>query len=692
MNRFSKNHLSLIKCIIAAAVAAGILALASPVAQTSDTAIHFTKAQSRIAKEIAKTLERYHYSRKDLDDEMSSKVLDIYIKQLDPSKQLFTQNDIRQFKVNEDKIDDFLFKGKLEFAESIFNLHLERSQERFSYILDQLDQWEKTYDFSMDEMLNIDNENKPRVSTTSELAPLWRKYLKNHILSLKLEDKPDTEITSELKKTFTTRLSRLSQTDIQDAFEIFINSVTAGFDPHTQYMAPRASEDFDIHMSLSLEGIGAVLQNEYEYTKVVRLIPAGPAEKSNQLMPGDKIVGVGQGLNGEIKDILGQRIENVVRLIRGPKNTYVRLKIIPAKDATSLKTIKIKRDKVKLEEQSAQKELTTIERDNSSYKIGIITIPTFYLDFDAYNQGKVDYKSTTRDVELLLSQMREQSVDGLIIDLRDNGGGALQEANQLTGLFLKSGPTVQIKTKYKTHKLYDEDPDILYKGPLMVLINRMSASASEIFAGAIKDYHRGIILGTQSFGKGTVQSLQGLKGGKLKITSAKFYRVSGESTQAMGVKPDISLPQLYLKSEVGEDSLEGTLPWDTIQQSTYSAYPSLDPVISILRDSYNKNEEKSPGVIYLKEKIKLESSLSDVKSLSLNETVRRDEKDDLNRQRLLVENNYRKLTGKPLLVELSEAENETAGEEDDPQDILLDEAKGLMAQFIQYSKDHDLTW
>ena len=324
-----------------------------------------------------------------------------------------------------------------------------------------------------------------------------------------------------------------------------LRSSEKSFDPHTQYFPPRASEDFDIHMKLSLEGIGAVLQTEYEYTKVVRLIPKGPADKSNLLMPGDKIIGVGQGKTGEIKDTIGQRIDEVVKLIRGPKNTYVRLKIIPAEKSSSATTISIRRDKVKLEEQSAQKQVHTLTLDGREFRIGTIEIPNFYIDFEAYHRGDPKYKSTTTDVKKLLFELKSERIDGLIVDLRDNGGGSLMEANDLTGLFLTHGPTVQIRTKANTSRYYDENPSIEYRGPLLVLINRMSASASEIFAGAIKDYHRGLIVGTRSFGKGTVQELKPLGDGKLKLTSAKFYRVSGESTQNRGVVPDILFPQVY---------------------------------------------------------------------------------------------------------------------------------------------------
>lgn len=660
--------------------------------------ITFSADQCKTAGEIAKALEKYHYTGKELDDAMSSQVLSLYIKRLDPTRQLFCRQDLTQFHVNENRVDDFILQGKLGFVEQIFNLYMQRNEERYQYILSLIDDWPGRFDFTNDESLTVDDEHTPWPGSPEELKPVWKKYIKNHILTFMLEGKEPNAITDELKKIYQSRLSRLYQTDIQDAFEIFINSAAAAFDPHSQYMPPRASEDFDIHMSLSLEGIGAVLQNEYEFTKVIRLIPAGPAEKSNQLKPGDRIVGVGQGLTGEIKDVLGQRIENVVRLIRGPKDTYVRLKIIPATDSTVQKTIHIMRDKVKLEDQSAKKKIITVSADGRPYRIGVITIPTFYLDFDAYNAGKKEYKSTTRDVETLLSELKEESIQGLIIDLRDNGGGALQEASLLTGLFLESGPTVQVKTKYRIHRLYDEDPAIYFTGPLMVMINRMSASASEIFAGAIKDYHRGIVVGTQSFGKGTVQSLQSLKRGKLKLTSAKFYRVSGDSTQARGVLPDIEYPHVYPVNEVGENSLDGTLPWDTIKKTTYRPYPDLSDAAAFLTGLYRKRSEKNPGIIYLTEKLALDSLVTEQKTVSLNRAAREKRKEQINQQQLDIENRYRSATGKPLLEKLSDLEGDDTtdrNEGDDgpePDDILLEETQHLMAQFIRFSKDHGMTW
>ncbi len=638
--------------------------------------------------QIIKALERYHYLEKNLDNSMSSIILDTYLKQLDPGKQLFTTEDIAQFKQYQFQFDNDLKKGRLDTAFNIFNLYMDRSKERLEYILTLIKTWKKNLDFTKNESMIVDMDLRQWQDNKSELYFLWKKELKNHIISLILNDKDTVLISDMLEKTYSNRLNRLLQTNSNDIFQIFMNSVTASFDPHTQFFPPRASEDFDIHMSLSLEGIGAVLQTEYEYTKVIRLIPKGPADKSNLLMPGDKIIGVGQGETGEIKDTIGQRIDHVVKLIRGPKNSFVRLKIIPAKKSDSTKTIQIKRDRVKLEEQSAKKNIITMDHNNQTLKLGIIEIPNFYIDFNAYHRGDKDYKSTTKDVQKLLVELKDENIDGLIIDLRDNGGGSLKEANELTGLFLKSGPVVQIKTKYRTMRLYDEDPAIEYSGPLIVLINRMSASASEIFAGAIKDYHRGVIVGTRSFGKGTVQEMQPLGKGKLKLTSAKFYRVSGDSTQNLGILPDLEYPQLYKIKDTGESSLEGALPWDTITKISYNAYPSLSLVNEKLNMIYQQRSLKDPGLIYLKRIIEIASDLNDQGSLPLNLDARKSKKKQYEQLEIKIENDYLRSIGKPTIEKLDQENMKT----DDLKKILIDQTHLVMADFIDLSNDLNFSW
>jgi len=664
-----------------------LLSYASPIWAKIGKPIEPTKEQSSQCVKIIRTLERYHYLEKNLDDRLSSIIFDRYLKRLDPGKLLFTLEDIQQLKQYEFLLDDDLKRGNLKTAFKIFNLYMQRSEERLEYISLIIKTWEKELDFNTNESMIIDNDLRQWEPDSKALYSLWKKELKNHIISMRLDDEDTASISDTLEKIYSSRLNRLLQTNSNDIFQIFMNSVTASFDPHTQFFPPRVSEDFDIHMSLSLEGIGAVLQNEYEYTKVVRLIPKGPAEKSNLLMPGDKIIGVGQGETGEIKDTIGQRIDHVVKLIRGPKNTVVRLKIIPAKN-NSTQTIQIIRDRVKLEEQSAKKEVVTIDHNNKNLKIGIIEIPNFYIDFGAYHRGEKDYKSTTKDVKKLLFELKKENIDGLIVDLRDNGGGSLKEANELTGLFLKSGPTVQIKTKYKITRLYDDDPTIEYSGPLIVLINRMSASASEIFAGAIKDYHRGVVVGTRSFGKGTVQELQPLGEGKLKLTSAKFYRVSGESTQNLGIVPDLQYPQLYKIEDTGESSLEDALPWDSILKTAYNAYRPLHSIYEKLYTTYQERSLKDPGLNYLKKRIELMSSINSQTSISLNLDDRKARKKQHEQSELDIENDYLKSMGNEPIKKI-DPEDTRIG---DFKKILTDQTYLVMADFIDLSAAFGFSW
>lgn len=665
-----------------------VLSSAAPVCAAPEKSIIPKPEHSSQSIKIIAALERYHYLEKNLDNAMSSIILDRYIKRLDPGKILFTSQDIATFNKYKFRLDNELKKGNLNTAFSIFNLYISRSKKRLEYISSIIPTWEKEFDFKKNESLIIDNDLREWKDSVQTLYSFWKKGLKNHIISLILDNQDKSTIAETLEKIYSNRLKRLLQTNSNDIYEIFINSVTVSFDPHTLFFPPRASEDFDIHMSKSLEGIGAVLQTEYEYTKVVRIIPKGPADKSNLLMPGDKIIGVGQGESGDIKDTLGQRIDHVVNLIRGPKNTVVRLKIIPAKKNTSTTTIQIKRDTVKLEDQSAKKSVVTIDHNNQTLKLGIIEIPSFYFDFDAYNKGKKDYKSTTKDVQKLLVELKQEKIDGLIIDLRDNGGGSLREANHLTGLFLKSGPTVQIKTKYRTTRLYDNDKSIEYKGPLIVLINRMSASASEIFAGAIKDYHRGLIVGTRSFGKGTVQEMQPLGKGKLKLTTAKFYRISGKSTQNLGIVPDLKYPHFYKIDEIGESSYEGALPWDTTGKTRYRSYKSLQMVIRKLQTSYMERASQDPGLTYLKKRLEMAFTLNSQSSISLNIDARKSRKKTYEQLELDIENGYLASAGKAPKEKL-DPENTNI---DRFKKILMDQTHMVMADFINLSKDHGFLW
>lgn len=647
--------------------------------------VQHTDRQAEICMEIVRNIQQNHYTGKSLDDQMSGLIYNRYLKRLDPLKTLFTQSDVKKFDRFKHEIDDFLEDGELAFAFDVFNLYLERSLERARYFSDTSKNWLERLNFAKNEQIRTNRKNASWPRDKKAMTSLWKKELKNRILSMKLEGDSPEEITKTLTKTFESRINSIYQITGKDTFETYMNSAAECFDPHTRYFAPRESENFDIHMSQSLEGIGAVLQSEYQYTKVVRLIPAGPAYKSKKLRPGDKIIGVGEGKDGRIKDTVGLRLDNVVKLIRGPKDTFVRLKIIPARKKDSSEIIAIERDKVKLKEQSAKKKVVSFSKNGTGYKLGIIEIPAFYIDFEAYRNGKENYKSTTNDVIRLLNELKDEEIDGLIIDLRNNGGGSLKEARSLTGLFIKSGPVVQIKTRYRVTRLYDDDPAIEYTGPLMVMINRMSASASEIFAGAIKDYNRGIIVGTSSFGKGTVQSLTSLSKGKLKVTSAKFFRVTGESTQKHGIPPDIEYPQIYDIDQIGESSLDGALPYNKAGRVRYDRYPPLGECIDRLNRFYLDMADEHSGLIYLTEKYKLARKRHKIESLPLNETRRKEHQARYESLELEIENRYRKSTGKEKLDSVSDIQEHD-------EDLLLEPTRFLMAEFIHMAGEKDYRW
>ncbi len=650
------------------------------------------KEHSKTNREIIKDLQKLHYRQQEINDELSLMVFDSYLKALDPEKLYFLSKDIKEFKTYSLKFDDALKAGDLSPAMEMFNLYHKYMIERIIYIINYLEKGIENIRFDIDENIIIDRKEEPRPENKKERTDLWRKRLKNTILSLKLSSKPDEEIKEILLKRYKNRLNKTQQLNSEDAFQLYINSVAQIYGPHTQYFSPRDTENFNINMSLSLEGIGAVLQSENEYTKVKSLVAGGPAEKSKKLHAGDHISGVGQGEDGEIVDVIGWRIDDVVELIRGPKNTVVRLEIIPsdAIDEHKTKIINIVRNKVKLEEMSAKKRVMEFEKDGNSYKVGIIDIPAFYMDFSAYHAGDPDFKSTTRDVKKLIKELADEKVDGIVVDLRNNGGGSLQEANDLTGLFIRQGPTVQIKnTKGKIEILGDMDSEISYRGPLMVLVNRMSASASEIFAGAIQDYQRGIVIGGQTFGKGTVQSLISLNRGQLKITTAKFYRISGESTQHKGVIPDISFPSFFDPREDGESALPNPLPWDKIDYVPHNGCLNMTKAISELENMHKKRIIIDPDLNYLVKKIEYYKSESAQNILSINQAIREKELEEAEKWQLNLENRRREAKGQELIEKLEDLEKESNKEDEDQdeddsakEDTLLTETANIMIDFL----------
>jgi len=647
------------------------------------------REQSRTILGVISRLKQMHYKTNSINDTLSSKVFDLYIDNLDSTKSYFLASDIEEFEQYRYHIDEALRSGNLKPAFHIFNRYQARVFERLTFLVHVVENSIEDLSFAEKEILELDREQAPWPKTQAEMDELWHKRLKSSVLNLKLAGKEIDDIKMLLSKRYRNQINRSLQTNSDDAFQTYVDALTQSYDPHTQYFSPRTSEDFNIHMSLSLEGIGAVLQTEDEFTKIIRLVPAGPADKSKQLEPADRIIAVAQGKTGTFTDVVGWRLDEVVQLIRGKKKSLVRLEIIPA-NANSIedtKIVEIVRNTVKLEEQSAQKSIIEIEQNGQTVKIGIIDVPTFYLDFKQFQAGKKDYKSTTRDVTQLISELKQENIDGLVIDLRNNGGGSLQEANSLTGLFIKTGPTVQVRNSNgDVDLMLDSDPSLIWNGPLGVLVNRMSASASEIFAGAIQDYGRGLIIGGQTFGKGTVQSLIPLNNGQLKLTLAKFYRISGESNQNRGIIPDIAYPTLFDIDEIGESALSNALPWDTITPIKFRKEFKLKPHMSELKLKHRKRIKSNPDFIYLKKQIEVLNESRNDTAISLNESSRKMDQESKEKLRLTLENERRVGQGlKPLktLADLKDEAKLKHDEDKQKDDFLLKEAGEIITDYIQ---------
>jgi carboxyl-terminal processing protease len=606
---------------------------------------------STLTREILKILDERHFLTLALDDALSSKLLDNYIDRLDPNKAFFYQADISEFDQYREVLDDQLKKGDDSAGFYIYDRFRQRIEDRLEKVIALLQNDQIVFDYSKDESLNTETDNNVWPTSSNDGDLYWRKRIKSFLLSQKLSGDSPEKSRQQLEKRYINQLARVQKNSDNEIYEIYINSLTELYDPHTSYLAPRTSENFNINMSLSLEGIGAVLQTEDEHTKVVRVVTGGPAQKQGELKAADKITAVAQGDNGELIDVIGWRLDEVVQLIRGPKDSIVRLQVSPTSDSPQkgTKYIRIKRDKVKLEDQAAQKAVFTVDRDGAPYKVGVINIPAFYLDFEAYRNRDPDFKSTTRDVLKLLGELEKEDVDGVVIDLRNNGGGSLQEATTLTDLFIDKGPVVQIGNGDDNNTTTESRFNAHYRGPLVVMINRLSASASEIFAGAIQDYQRGLIVGSQSFGKGTVQSLTPLKApGDLKITESKFYRVTGDSTQHRGVIPDVNFPELLDTEIIGESSYDTALVWSKTKAVAYSQYLPIASTVEALRSRHEMRIDADPDFIYLTEQKRLLDGLTDKKTISLNESVRLKEKNSFEQATLILENNRRSKKNLPV--------------------------------------------
>jgi carboxyl-terminal processing protease len=544
---------------------------------------------------IKNILMRNHYRKQVLNDSLSEVMFNNYINSLDAGKTNFLQSDMDYFSKYRTTLDNDIESGNVDVGFQIFRIFRERSNTRLNYVDELL---KNGFDYSKNESIKLDSEDEVWASDESELNERWRKIIKSQALSLKLSGKADEEIKKTLSERYQRYQKGINQYNNDDVFQFYMNSFTSSFDPHTNYFSPISSENFKISMSQSLEGIGAQLTQKLDYIMVNEIIPGGPAYKSKSIHKGDKIVGVAQGDDGEFVNLIGWRVIDAVQLIRGDKGSIVRLELLKDGSTSEIpEVLRLERDKIKLESQSAKAEVIPISDGNNSFKLGVITIPSFYMDFDGAREGQTDYKSTTRDVKKLLVELQEKQVDGVMIDLRYNGGGSLKEAIDLSGLFVSSGPMVQVKgSNGRIDVKRDTDVSIQYNGPLAVLVNRFSASASEIFAGAIQDYERGIIVGETSFGKGTVQQLIGLnqflpamntKLGQLKLTLQKFYRVTGSSTQNIGVTPDIEFPSAFDTNEFGESSQPNALPWDKISSSQFQKTSTIsDEMKGKLRQLY----------------------------------------------------------------------------------------------------------
>jgi carboxyl-terminal processing protease len=649
-------------------------------------------SQEHVEQLVARLLTTHHYRKVKLNDSLSSVVFDNYLKELDGNKAYFLASDVNSFEKYRNNIDDQLINGELSAAYDIYNVFRKRYQERNKFVQEN---FVKPFDFTTDETFNTDREKANWPKSIEDQNDLWRKLLKNQSLELKLTGKADTSVVNSMKSRYKNLDRYMTRIKAEDVFQIYMNSFAESLDPHTNYMSPRSADRFNQEMSASLEGIGALLQEDGDYIKISEVIPGGPAFKSKLLSKGDKIVGVAQGEGGQIVNIVGYQVDDAVKLIKGPKGTTVRLQIL-SNDAIAgapPKEIKLVREKIKLEEQRAKKEVIEITQNQKKYKLGVITIPVFYRDFEGARKREEGFASTTGDVQRFLNELKTEKVDGVVVDLRDNGGGSLTEAITLTGLFISRGPVVQVKEAQGDVEVQtDPDPSIVYDGPLAVLVNRFSASASEIFAAAIQDYKRGLIIGSQTYGKGTVQTMVDLntwlkeadKVGQVKMTIAKFYRINGSSTQHKGVTPDIELPSAFSAEEYGESSQPSALPWDQIASARFEVTRSLDDkVITKLRDRYEQRLKSDTEMKQLMADFAELKRAKEKTVVSLQESKRKKERDDAEKRRKSINAS----AGEPV------ATNDSTTPARDPKDgkapkkdLYMDECGKVLADYIAFMK------
>ena len=707
--------------------AAALACSASPKSQKMVDGVQNIKPdeqQSLVLREVVQLIENYNYKKIKINDSISSVIYDRYIKALDPSRYYFLADDIKEFEKYRTTLDDDFRIGDLSAPFYIFNVYLKRYNERINYSMSQI---KNKYDFNQNDTYVYDREKMPWISTVADLDNIWKKRVKYELVNLKIAGTDDAKNIETLTKRYENLKTQSSKFNNQDVFQILMNSFTESIDPHTNYFNPRNAETFNIEMSRSIEGIGATLQLENEVTKIVSVVPGGPAFKSKQINAGDRIIGVAQGINGDFEDIIGWRIDNSVSKIKGPKGTTVKLKIIPVGQELSSKPVIITlvREKVNLVDQSAKKTVKTIISDGKPYKIGIIDVPAFYADFKAANAGDPNYKSTTRDVRLLLDTLKNiDKVDAVVMDLRANGGGSLLEAIDLTGLFIDKGPVVQVKDLRGNVEIdEDKQPGVSWNGPFGVIVDRLSASASEIFAGAIQDYGRGIIMGTQTYGKGTVQSsidlnrlvnpsliqkmaalfkrsenstavnVKDIKGeptsslildkdgvpqlGQINLTMGKFYRVNGNSTQHKGVMPDFNFPSVYPMDKIGEDTEPSALPFDMVKPSNFRVVADLNDVKASLSKLHKERMSVSVAYKILQEDIDEAKKRDGQTTITLNENKLKAERDALDAKSLSRLNDLRIARG------LAPVKKGDKIGKDDAYDFVEEESLNIMIDLIK---------
>jgi carboxyl-terminal processing protease len=657
----------------------------SQVAGASPGDLGPTDRQAKVARLVSSMFERSHYRQAPINDPVSSLVLDRYVESLDGNRSYFLASDIAEFERYRYQLDDAITSGKLDPAFAIYNRFQERNRERMTYALGVL----KTEpDFTLDEKFEFDREHAPWAASKAELDEIWRKRVKNDALSLMLTKKTWPEARDILQKRYERAAKRSEQVTSDDVFENFMNAFAHVFDPHSSYFSPRNSEEYRIQMSLSYEGIGASLQVVDDYVTVMDILPGGSAQQTGELKATDRILAVGQGKTGELVDVVGWRLDDVVQLIRGPGGSFVRLQVQSGNAAPGAaeRIIMLPRTKITLEAQAAKKELRKVKRGDKELKIGVITVPSFYQDFNARSAGDENYRSTTKDVRRLIDEFnKDGGIDGLVLDLRENGGGHLSEAIGLVNLFVPKGPVVQLReTGGRVEVLESDDQGVAYSGPLTILVDRFSASASEIFAAAMQDYGRGVVIGQETYGKGSVQNLYPLDRyalgqdpgyGQLTVTIGMYYRVTGDSTQNRGVQPDIQLPSAISPDEVGESSREGALPWNRIRSATFKPEGSFAPMLAELQRDHDARIATDPDFRYTEGEISAIEAMRQEKSVSLNLKQRQAEREQRTQEQLARENTRRAALGEAPVKSIEDIK--------DPPDAILAEASQITADLTQ---------